>query len=130
MSRLCVETHLRGHVASCNGRIELVKARVEPHSSRDYGNFREAQELQARAEEAQRQKEERLLNFQRAVKVRVQRRERARQKQLSEAESKFKSKRPCPVIRRKVLHKSSRVVTVVISGNYREEVQLSVREKR
>lgn len=102
MSRLCVETHLRGHVASCNGRVELVKARVEPHSTRDYGSCSEAQELQAKAEEAQRQKEERLLNFQRAVKERVQRRERARQKQLSEA-SKFRSKRPCPVIRRKVL---------------------------
>lgn len=123
-----METHLRGHVASCNGRVELVKARVEPHSTRDYGSCPEAQELQARAEEAQREKEERLLNFQRAVKERVQRRERARQKQMSETESKCKSKRPCPVIRRKVLHKSAHVVTVVISSNYREEV--SVREKR
>lgn len=109
MSRLRVEAHLRGHVASCNGRVELVKARAELNSTQDCRSFSEAQELQARAEEARRQKEERLLSFQRTVKERVQRRERARQKQLSEVASKhvLKKKRSnlsCPGIRVKVFH--------------------------
>ena len=87
MSRLRVEAHLRGHVALCNGRVELVGARVEPYSLRDGESCAEAQELQTRAEETRREKEERLLAFQRDVRERVQRRERARQQQLSEAAS-------------------------------------------
>lgn len=82
--RLRVEPHIRGHIASCNGRVELVKTRVESYTVNDDAVALNAQELQARAEEARRLKEERLLAFQRDVKERVRRKERARLKQISE----------------------------------------------
>lgn len=82
---LRVEAHPRGHVAACNGRVELVGARVEPYLLADGGSHLQAQEMQARAEEMRRERESRLLAFQREVRERVQRRERAKQQQLSEA---------------------------------------------
>ena len=82
---LRVEAHPRGHVAACNGRVELVGARVEPCLLADGGSYPPAQEMQAKTEEMKREKESRLLAFQREVRERVQRRERARQQQLSEA---------------------------------------------
>ena len=71
-------------MASCNGRVELVRARAEPHSLSEGASSVDPQELQDRAEETRRSKEEKLLAFQRGVKERVRRKERARQKQLSE----------------------------------------------
>lgn len=82
---LRVEAHPRGHVAACNGRVELVGARVEPYLVQDGGSHLQAQEVQTQAEEMRRERESRLLAFQREVRERVQRRERARQQQLSEA---------------------------------------------
>lgn len=143
---LRVGTHLRGHVASCNGRVELVRARAEPHSQQDGESCFETQELQARAEEIRKQKEERLLTFQRDVKERVQRRERARQKQLSEAASKpvLKEKQPsarAPGVRRRKVWNTgmfNHKTILIISGVWlqgrtaavceREEVEVVVIE--
>ena len=82
---LRVQPHIRGHIAPCNGRVELVKTRVEPYSLRDDVMALDTRELQARAEEARRQKEAGLLSFQRDVRERVKRKERARLKQVSES---------------------------------------------
>ena len=107
MSELRVATHIRGHVASCNGKVELVKARAEQCSLGVSENYLSVQELQAKAEEVRRLKEERLRIFQRDVKERVKRRERTRQKQLLESASRhvLKQKHPStsiPGIQRKV----------------------------
>ena len=81
---LRAEPHLRGHVAACNGRVELVRARAELCSPQDAIIPPDSREIQAKAEERERRKEEQLLAFQRSVRERVQRKERARLQQLSE----------------------------------------------
>lgn len=95
---LRVEAHIRGHVASCNGRVELVRARAEHHSLSVDQSPVDPLELQARAEQRRRQKEERLLAFQRDVKERVRRKELARQKQLSETVHSHPQKEKRPTI--------------------------------
>ena len=107
MSEIRVVTHLRGHMASCNGRVELVEVRAEQCSLRGSESCLDIQKLQAKAEEIRKLKEERLRTFQRDVQERVQRRERTRQKQLLEATSRhvLKEQRPkakTPGVRRKV----------------------------
>ena len=92
-SSLRLEPHLRGHVAACNGRVELVRARAELCSLEDDVILSDGGEVQAREEEARRLKEERLLAFQRDVRERVRRRERARVQQLSEAATRDSMKR-------------------------------------
>ena len=104
MNRLRIEGHPRGHIASCNGRVELVKARVEPHSLRESVSSLDLQELQARAEETRRRKEECLQAFQRDVRERVKRKERARLKQLSDTANRhsLRQKGPNPGVQRMV----------------------------
>ena len=99
-----IEGHLRGHVASCNGRVELVGAIVEPHSCQDSVSSLNLRELQARSEETRRRKKERLLAFQKDVKERVRRREQDRLRQLSDTANRqpLKPKRLTPGTRRKV----------------------------
>ena len=83
MSSVRVEPHLRGHIASCNGRLELVQARVE--ASREPGGW--AREVALKEEvtrqEEQDKKAKRLLTFQHQVKQRVLQRERSKQQQLA-----------------------------------------------
>ena len=81
---LRVQPHIRGHIASCNGRVELVKTQVESYPMGGDVIALDTQELQARGEETRRMKEERLLAFQRDVKERVRRKERARLNKVSE----------------------------------------------
>ena len=109
-----MEAHLRGHVAPCNGRVELVGARVEPHSPGDARSHL-ASEQQAREEDIRREKARILQAFQREVRERVQRKERAKyqQQQLSE---------PLGQFNRREGHKAKRVT----SQQHRTEVCVCV----
>ena len=82
MSSVRVEPHPRGHIASCNGRVELVQARVE--ACKEPGG--QAREVALREEvirqEEQEKKTKKLVAFQHQVKERVLRRERSKQQQL------------------------------------------------
>ena len=138
MSELRVATHIRGHVASCNGKVELVKARAEQCSVGGSENCLNVQELQAKAEEIRRLKEERLQTFQRDVKERVKRRERTRQKQLLKSASRhvLKEKPPSasiPEIQRKVgpiLDVDPQVVHLCHIHDNREDLLLYVRSQQ
>ncbi|CAI8019237.1 hypothetical protein GBAR_LOCUS11581 [Geodia barretti] len=88
---LRVQPHIRGHIASCNGRVELVKTQVESYQMGGDVIALDTQELQARGEETRRMKEERLLAFQRDVKERVRRKERARLNKLPQHQREEKS---------------------------------------
>lgn len=78
-----VERHPRGHIASCNGRVELVNARAEvcPASCGEASD-RAAWVDGVEKEERQR-KTEMLRSFQRDVKRRVALREQAKQRQIA-----------------------------------------------
>ena len=51
---LRVQPHIRGHIASCNGRVELVKTQVESYPMGGDVIALDTQELQARGEESMR----------------------------------------------------------------------------
>ena len=84
---LRVERHPRGHVASCNGRVELVHARAEV-CRLPVGEASEMAALVENVEKVEREKKcETLRSFQRDVRRRVGQRERSRQRQLAASSS-------------------------------------------
>lgn len=75
---LRVESHPRGHVAPCNGRVELVNARVEQCADLSGDNKEVAAATEAWGRAQRERKAERLHRFQREVRARVRERERER----------------------------------------------------
>ena len=85
MASLRVERHPRGHIAACNGRLEIVNARVESCTT-NYrpGNASEnAQKFDTWARRERERKAYQLESFQRRVKHRVCQRERERQREIA-----------------------------------------------
>ena len=79
MSVLRANRHPRGHIAHCNGKIELVKARVEQCVESPGNAVKMACLVEANCREEVTRKAHKLLIFQRDVKDRVRMHERARQ---------------------------------------------------
>ncbi len=82
-SSLRVARHPRGHVAGCNGRVELLSAKVEPCREREEDAVKMAALAEARGREERERREKRLQSFQREVRERVRRREKRRQLQVA-----------------------------------------------
>ena len=80
---LRVERHPRGHIASCNGRVELVNARAEVCRV----PCREASDMAAWVDGVEKEERQRkikmLRSFQRDVKRRVALQEQAKQRQIA-----------------------------------------------
>lgn len=75
-SSLRVSRHPRGHVAQCNGRLELVSARVEQCKVGEGDAVTRAALAEARGRDERERKERRLQSFQREVRERVRKREK------------------------------------------------------
>lgn len=84
MASLRVERHPRGHIAACNGRVEILNTRVESCTNYRLGNASEnALKFDAWARRENERKAYQLENFQRRVKHRVCQRERERQREIA-----------------------------------------------
>lgn len=84
MASLRVERHPRGHIAACNGRVELLNTRVESYSENRPGNASEnALKVDAWTRSENERKAHQLESFQRRVKYRVFQRERERQREIA-----------------------------------------------
>ena len=84
MASLRVERHLRGHIAACNGKVELLNTKVEPCVDSRPGNASEAAlivDLWARREKER--KAHQLESFQKRVRHRVSQREKERQREIA-----------------------------------------------
>ena len=84
MASLRVERHPRGHIAACNGRLEILNTRVESCTNYRPGNASEnAQKFDACARRERERKAYQLESFQKRVKHRVCQRERERQREIA-----------------------------------------------
>ena len=85
MSSLRVERHPRGHVASCNGRVELLNTRVEPYKALSGEASENATMMDMLAKKERERKAHQLESFQKRVKHRVFQREREKQLEMATA---------------------------------------------
>lgn len=84
MTSLRVERHPRGHVASCNGQVELLSTRVESCFNHSPGNASQTALLVETLSRKERErKAQQLETFQKRVKHRVTQRERERQREIA-----------------------------------------------
>lgn len=74
-STLRVIPHPRGHIASCNGAVDLVQARAERYQDAPWGGREVALLVETRGER-EREKMKELVHFRSQVKERVKRREK------------------------------------------------------
>ena len=83
MASLRVERHPRGHVASCNGRVELLNTRVVSciDSSESAADNAHVMEVWSRREKER--KDHQLESFQKRLKHRVIQREREKQREIA-----------------------------------------------
>ena len=84
MASLKVESHPRGHIAACNGKVELLNTKIEPCVGNRLGNASEAAlivDLWTRREKER--KAQQLESFQKKVRHRVTQRERERQREIA-----------------------------------------------
>lgn len=88
MASLRVERHPRGHVASCNGRVELLNPRVESCINESPSNAAEnALMIEVWTQREVERKANQLESFQKRVKNRVCQRERERQREIATVSS-------------------------------------------
>ena len=84
MASLRVERHPRGHIAACNGRLEILNTRVESCTNYRLGKALEnAQKFDEWARREKERKTYQLESFQRKVKHRVCQRERERLREIA-----------------------------------------------
>lgn len=86
---LRVDRHPRGHVAACNGDLDVVGAVVEQYDNDDlFGNADvTAAKVQEWSEREMEKKAQRLIQFQRRVRSRVSATERLIQQEMATASS-------------------------------------------
>ena len=88
MASLRVERHPRGHVASCNGRVELLNTRVESYAKESLVNASEnALMVDVLTKREKEKKAHQLESFQKRLKQRVCQRERERQREIATVSS-------------------------------------------
>ena len=86
---LRVRPHIRGHIASCNGSVEKLEARIEcDHNDPRLSAVERAALVEEWTEKERERKAERLAKFQKNVKIRVSAREKVMQKEMAETSNK------------------------------------------
>lgn len=75
-STLRVIPHPRGHIASCNGAVDLVQARAERYQDAPWGGREVALLVETRGEREREKKMKELVHFRSQVKERVKKREK------------------------------------------------------
>ena len=80
---LRVERHPRGHIASCNGRVELLNTRVVSCTDPSRKATEKALLMDVLARREKERKAQELENFQKRVKHRVSQREREKQQEIA-----------------------------------------------
>ena len=83
MTSLRVERHPRGHVASCNGRVELLNTRVVSCTDPSENAAENALMMDVWGRREKERKAQELESFQRRVKHRVSQREREKQREMA-----------------------------------------------
>ena len=83
MTSLRVERHPRGHIASCNGKVELLNTRVVSCSDPSGNAAENALMMDVWARREKERKAQELESFQRRVKHRVSQREREKQREMA-----------------------------------------------
>ncbi len=80
---LRVERHPRGHVASCNGRVELLNTRVVSCTDPSTKATENALLMDVLARREKERKAQELESFQKRVKHRVSQREKEKQREIA-----------------------------------------------
>ena len=80
---LRVERHPRGHIASCNGKVELLKTKVVSCTDPSRNAAENALLMDVLARREKERKAQELENFQKRVKHRVSQREREKQQEIA-----------------------------------------------
>ena len=83
MASLRVERHPRGHVASCNGKVELLSTRVVSCTDPSGNAAENAVMMDVWTRREKERKAQQLESFQRRVKHRVSQREREKQREMA-----------------------------------------------
>lgn len=80
---LKIQPHIRGHVSSCNGRVDLVGAKVEQCQDHIQSASNVASEIETQLQREREKKKKGLAKFQKRVKQRAFEWERTKQLQLA-----------------------------------------------
>ena len=80
---LKIQPHIRGHVSSCNGRVDLVGVKVEQCQEHIQNASNIATEVEAQVQRERERKKIELAKFQKRVKQRAFEWERTKQLQLA-----------------------------------------------
>ncbi len=85
---LRVDSHIRGHVASCNGRVDKLRIKVEQDIENPGNAVEQAAHVEDWSKNEWKRKELRLAQFRKEVKNRVSAREKLIQKEIAATSTK------------------------------------------